>query len=129
MPPKRGPGGLKPPPLPKLNKNIKPKVNENQNTKNAVKPKQKPVLKNMTLIEEIHQGVPLKKVETNDQSGIDYLKKNSITKKTEPTNQFSEKPIPVQKIEPKTQGNFFEEMKKIQSKILKKNLDESENIV
>ncbi len=81
-------------------------------------------------MEEIQQGVPLKKVETNDQSGIDYLKKNSLSKKNETSTspiQISEKPIPVAKVEPKKQGNFFDEMKKIQSRILKKNMDESDN--
>ena len=103
------------PPVPKIP--IKPVVNP---PKAQPQTKPKDTGKEMTLMEQIQKGVQLKKVETVEKTGLDYLKKKSTV------SSNSNKPVDASdsgssttettSTTPAAKGNLFDEMRRVQLK-------------
>ncbi len=98
------------PKMPVVNKQPEQPKKEEINIEQTVQPE---VTTNSGLMEEIRKGgFSLKKVETVEKAGLEYMKKNSVTKA---------KAVEQQKIESQTEvkNDLFSELKRVQLKKVK----------
>lgn len=82
-------------------------------------PQAKSTGKELTLMEQIQQGVSLKKVQTVEKTALDYLKKKSTVSSAnkQPINNSESNDSSQQTTtQPTSKGNLFDEMRKVQLK-------------
>jgi hypothetical protein len=84
--------------------------------KSKPQPQVKSMGKELTLMEQIQQGVNLKKVETVEKTSIDYLKKKGTVTSAnkQSVNPVSNDSSQQATTQPSSKGNLFDEMRKVQ---------------
>ncbi len=80
--------------------------------------------KDLTLMEQIQKGVQLKKVETIEKTGLDYLKKKSTVSsnnnKPMGASDMGSSNTETSSTTPAEKGNLFDEMRRVQLKKIEK---------